>query len=590
MATIRARTGGVTPPLSFAQERLWFMEQLVPGSAAHTIPVALRLRGALDTGALRLALGDVADRHEALRMCYPAGEDGRPGVRVREADGAQLPLRVRSAGSADAAQDLVGAAIAEPFDLATGPIARAALVRLAADDHVLVLAVHHIACDGWSADILLADLFALYEARRGGRPPGLAELPVQYGDYAIRQREGLPGAADGDFAYWKRRLAALPALDLVTDRPRPVEQTYGGAAHNFRLDQTLTRSVHDLARRHDATAYMVLLAGFQVLLGRYAAQHDFAVGSPIAGRPLPELEPLVGCFVNLLTMRADLSGRPSFAELLGRVRRGRRPKPTTTRNFRSSGWSNGSTHRGTFRARRCFRCCSRCRTTERGALRAVPAQLAVEGFALQSWATRFDLELYVAEDDAGMGGLFVYNTDLFEPGTVARLAAHFTTLLTRLLADPDACVDDAEILGAAERAELITGFNDTAGEFPSGMTLHGLVEAQAARSPDAVAVTFEGARLTYRELNARADRVAHRLCGLGVGPETLVAVCAERSLELLVALLGVLKAGAAYLPLDPEYPADRLAFMLADAAAPVVLTQGSLRGQVPADVREDARA
>ena len=320
VATIRARPAGVAPPLSFAQERLWFMEQMVPGSAAHTIPVALRLRGALDAGALELALGDVADRHEALRMRYPAREDGRPEVWVCEPDGLQLPLRVLSAGSADEAQDLVDAAIAEPFDLATGPVARAALVRLADDDHVLALAVHHIACDGWSADILLADLFALYEARRGGRPPGLAGLPVQYGDYAIGQRDGLSGAADGDFAYWKRRLAALPTLDLVTDRPRPAEQTYEGTAHGFRLDAALTQSVRDLARRYDATPYMVLLAGFQALLGRYAGQHDFAVGSPVAGRPLPELEPLVGCFVNLLTMRADLSGRPSFAALLDRVR------------------------------------------------------------------------------------------------------------------------------------------------------------------------------------------------------------------------------------------------------------------------------
>jgi amino acid adenylation domain-containing protein len=580
VATIQARAGGVAPPLSFAQERLWFMEQLVPGSAAHTIPVALRLRGELDAGTLGLALGDVADRHEALRMCYPAGEDGRPEVRVRGADGSRLPLRVLSAGSAEAAQDLVDAAITAPFDLAAGPVARAALVRLAADDHVLALAVHHIACDGWSVDILLADLFALYEARRGGRPPGFAELPVQYGDYAIRQREGLSGAADGDFAYWKRRLAALPTLDLVTDRPRPAEQTYGGAAHGFRLDRTLTRSVHDLARRRDATAYMVLLAGFQVLLGRYAAQPDFAVGSPVAGRPLPELEPLVGCFVNLLTMRADLSGRPSFAGLLGRVREAAADAYDHQELPFERLVQRLDPPRDVSRPP-LFQVLFAMQNYQRGALRAVPAQLAVEGFALQSWATRFDLELYIAEDDAGMDGLFVYNTDLFEPATVARLAAHFTALLTRLLADPDACVDDAEILGAAERAELITGFNDTAGEFPAEMTLHGLVEAQAARSPNAVAVTFEGARLTYRELNARADAVAHRLCGLGVGPETLVAVCAERSLELPVALLGVLKAGAAYLPLDPEYPADRLAFMLADAAAPVVLTQESLRGQVP---------
>jgi len=579
VATIRARAAGTAPPLSFAQERLWFMEQLVPGSAAHTIPLALRLRGTLDAGALGLALGDAADRHEALRMCYPAGEDGRPEVRVCEADGSQFPLRVLSAASLDAARDLVDAAIAEPFDLAAGPVARAALVRLADDDHVLALAVHHIACDGWSADILLADLFAFYEARRGGRPLGFAELPVQYGDYAIRQRDGLSGAADGDFAYWKRRLAALPTLDLVTDRPRPAEQTYDGTARGFRLDPTLTRSVRELARQRDATPYMVLLAGFQVLLGRYAAQQDFAVGSPVAGRPLPELEPLVGCFVNLLAMRADLSGRPSFAALLGRVR-----EAATDAYDHQELPFEGLVQRldppRDVSRPPLFQVLFAMQNYRRGALGAAPAQLAAEGFALQSWATRFDLELYITEDDAGLDGLFIANTDLFEPETVARLAAHFTALLTRLLADPDGCVDDAEILGAAERAELVT-FNDTAAEFPSEMTLHGLVEAQAARSPDAVAVTFEGAGLTYRELNARADAVAHRLCGLGVGPETLVAVCAERSLELPVALLGVLKAGAAYLPLDPEYPADRLAFMLADAAAPVVLTQESLRGQLP---------
>jgi hypothetical protein len=496
VATIRARAGGVAPPLSFAQERLWFMEQLFPGSAAHTIPVALQLRGALDAGVLELALGDVADRHEALRMCYPAGEDGSPEVRVREADGSQLPLRVlsagaaRAAGSIDAAQDLVGAAIAAPFDLATGPVARAALVRLADDDHVLVLAVHHIACDGWSADILLADLFALYEARRGGRPPGLAELPVQYGDYAIRQRERLSAAAadgdspgDGDFAYWKRRLAALPTLDLVTDRPRPAEQTHGGAAHGFRLDRTLTRSVHDLARRRDATAYMVLLAGFQVLLGRYAAQEDFAVGSPVAGRLLPELEPLVGCFVNLLTMRADLSGRPSFADLLGRVRE----VATEAYDHQELPFERLVQRldppRDVSRPP-LFQVLFAMQNYQREAPRAVPAQLAVEGFALQSWATRFDLELYVAEDDTGMDGLFVYNTDLFEPATVARLAAHFTALLTRLLADPDGFADDAEILGAAERAELITGFNDTAGAFPAEMTLRG---ARVVLAPDAAA-------------------------------------------------------------------------------------------------------
>jgi amino acid adenylation domain-containing protein len=573
--TIRRRPAGIAPPLSFAQERLWFMEQLVPGSAAHTIPIALRLRGALDAGVFELALRDLADRHEALRMCFPAGADDRPEVRVREAG--ELPLSVVEADSTAAAQELVGAAIARPFDIATGPVARATLVRLADDDHVLALAVHHIACDGWSVDILLADLFALYEARRGA-PRRLAEPAIQYGDYAIRQRDGLSG--DGDFGYWKQQLAGLPTLDLITDRPRPAEQTHGGAAHGFRLDRTLTQSVNALARRHDATPYMVLLAAFQALLGRYADQDDFAIGSPVAGRPLPELEPLVGCFVNLLTMRADLSGRPSFTDLLTRVRAAaadaydRQELPFERLVQRLD------LPRDVSRSP-LFQVLFALQNYRRGSAAGVLGRLAVEPFPLESWATRFDLELYVSEDEAGMDGLFVYNTDLFEPATVARLAAHFTILLTKALADPDGCVADAEILDAAEHAELISAFNDTASGYPEEMTLHGLVEAQAARTPGAVAVTFEGAALSYRELNARADAVAYRLCELGAGPETLVAVCAERSSELPVALLGVLKSGAAYLPLDPEYPPDRLAFMLADAATPVVLTQRGLLQSLP---------
>ena len=596
-SAIPRRAAETVPPLSFAQERLWFMEQLAPGSAAHAIPVALRLRGPLDADALRRALRDLADRHETLRMSYPADADDRPGIRVH-GDG-EVPLSTVAADSVAAAQDFVGAAIAEPFDIANGPVARAVLVSLASDDHVFALAIHHIAGDGWSVDVLLTDLFALYEAHRANAPSNLPEQSIGYGDYAIWQR-GRPGH-DADHAYWAGQLAGLPNLDLVTDRIRPPEQTYNGAAHGFRLDRTLTEAMKALADRNQATPYMVVLAAFQALLARYTSQNDFAIGSPVAGRTVPELEPLVGCFVNMLTMRADLTGRPSFTDLLARVRE----TATAAYDHQELPFEQLVQRldlpRDVARSP-LFQVIFAMQNYRRGSAADAATALAVEPFPLTAWATRYDLELYITEvaqstedtgsaedtgstestgDGAAHDGLFIYNTDLFEAETITRLAAHFTTLLTAVLADPDLVVADIEILDAAERTRLLVDFNATASDFPEHATLHELVEAQCARTPDAVAVVFEDASLTYRELNTQADAVAYRLTELGVGPESLVAVCAERSLALPVALLGVLKSGAAYLPLDPEYPPDRIAFMLSDTAVPALLAQRSLLNQLP---------
>ncbi|HEY7485632.1 MAG TPA: amino acid adenylation domain-containing protein [Streptosporangiaceae bacterium] len=575
-ATIPVRPEGAAPPLSYAQERLWFLEQFAPGTTRLTIPLALRLTGPLDIEALRQALDAVVARHEALRMRFPATDDGRPLVVV--ADQATLPLEVVDAVDEEAAHAAVDAFMAVPFDLAQGPVARALLVRLADTDHVLAIALHHIAGDGWSADVLTRDIFAGYAGQHGPEPP------VGYGDYAAWQRATPPPVRE--LEHWRRRLAGLEPLDLPTDRPRPPEQTYDGAAHSFALDPEVTQRLLALGRDRGATPYMVLLAGFAALLGRYGGADDVAIGSPVAGRSAPELTDVVGCFVNMLTMRADLSGDPSFAELLARIRdvavdaydHQELPFEQLVAELDLPRDVSRSPLFGVILAMQNY---------GSGAPNPPPG-LTAEGFALGSWVTRYDLELYAVEDaDSGLSGLIIYNTDLFEPDTIGRLAAHLDALLREVAAHPDRPLAELDLLTERERRLVLDDWNDTAAALQdAAATLHGLIETQAARTPDAVAVRFEGTSQSYAELNAAANRVAHVLRAHGVGSGTLVAVCAERSPELMAGLLGVLKAGGAYLPLDPDYPPDRLAFMLTDAfaddPAPVLLTQRALEPALPA--------
>ncbi|MFC4531515.1 amino acid adenylation domain-containing protein [Sphaerisporangium dianthi] len=568
--TIPARPAGEPPPLSHAQERLWFLEQFAPGTTQLTIPLRLRLRGPLDSGRLADALAGVAAAHDALRTRYPATWDGRPEA-VTD-DGATLSLTVRDAPGEAAAKALAEEFLAVPFDLATGPVARALLVRLADEDHVLVIAVHHIAADGWSAELLVGEVLSRYD----GAVPAAPE--VGYGDYAAWQRGLAP--PQGDLAFWRERLAGLEPLDLPTDRPRPPERTYAGAAHAFPLGPELAGALTRLGREHRATPYMTVLAGLAALLGRYAGGSDVAVGSPVAGRRLPELDGVVGCFVNMLTMRVDLSGDPAFGELLDRVRdvsvdafaHQDLPFEQLVAELDLPRHVSRSPLFGVILAMQSYRT---------GAVHP-PAGLSVADFPVDGWATRYDLELYLADDaDGGLSGLFVYNTDLFEAATVERLAGHLRTLLERVSARPGLPLSRIDLLTEDERRLVVDGWNDTATEFPGEATLHGPIEARAASTPEAVAVRFEGRSLSYGELDAAATRVAHTLRDLGAGVGSVVAVCAERSLELLPALLGVLKAGAAYLPIDPGYPADRVSFMLADAAPAVLLTQRRIRPTLP---------
>ncbi|MGN9806188.1 amino acid adenylation domain-containing protein [Micromonospora sp. L32] len=592
-ARITPRPEGVEVPLSYAQERVWFMDQLAPGEAAYHIAVPLRVRGPLDVTALRAALAGLTARHESLRTRFPADADGRPTVVV--ADSVEVPLTIVDAPDERAAQALVDAAAAEPFDLAAGPLLRALLIRLAdddnpasapqdgtpdrmnvADDHVLFLGQHHIVGDGWSVDVLLRDLITHY---RGGELPA---LPVQYGDFAHWEARELAGPqARGHLDWWKGRLAGITPLELPLDRPRPATQTYRGDFVEFQVDRAVTDGLAALTRASGGTLFMTLLAAYQVLLSRHAGQDDFAVGASVAGRSAPELEDVVGMFINMLPMRAELAGDPTFTELLERTRRAvldgfEHAEVPFAKVVHELGLPRDVSRSPVFQAMFVLQ------NYEMGRFSGVSDadEVSFRWTPMELRATRFDFELHAVEVPDGIWGKLVFNTDLFTRDTVERMARRWTTLLAAIVAAPDTPVAALDLLPPAERA-LLASWNDTAADFPATQTLHGPIEERAARTPDAVAVTIEGRSTTYAELNAAANRVAHRLRAAGVGPETLVGVCAERSVELVTGLLGVLKAGGAYLPLDPEYPADRLAFMVDDAAAPVVLVQEHLRDALP---------
>ncbi|WP_020547521.1 non-ribosomal peptide synthetase [Nonomuraea coxensis] len=591
--TVPPRPPGTPPPLSHAQERLWFLEQYAPGTAAYTVSCTARVTGELDEGALRRAVREVAARHESLRSRFATAEDGTPRL-VIDAEPAPEFL-VAAAGTPEKARALVSAELARPFDLAAGPLLRVLLIRLGpaeagpaeagpaeagtADDHVLMLAAHHAVADGWSWDVVLGELFTLL----AGREP--EPLPVQYGDYALWQRERTGSAAyRADVDYWRAQLAGVPALELPTDLPRPAEQTFTGAAYGFRLDAEQAGAVRALAEARGATPYMVLLAAFQALLGRWSGQSSFAVGSPVSGRGLPELDGLVGMFVNTLALRADLSGDPSFDELVGRVREtaldafAHQELPfdqlvgelNVTRDV-----SRPAVFQVMF-------------ALQNYTARPVDAgPLELEWFHADTVASRFDLSLYLhGAAGGGLDGTFVYNTALFEAGTVERMAESLEALLRSAVAAPGTPVSGLEILTEAGRARLAALETAAPPAPPEAELLHELVFAQAGRTPDATAVVFGGTRLTYRELAGRARRLAAHLRARGVRPGDRVAVCLEQSAGVAVALLGVLAAGAAYVPLDPAQPAGRLAYLVEDAGVRTVITSGGAREALPGGLTE----
>ncbi|HLL48554.1 MAG TPA: condensation domain-containing protein, partial [Longimicrobiaceae bacterium] len=575
------RTGAL--PLSFAQERLWFLSRLGPESAFYNIPTVLRLRGALAVRVLETALGEIVRRHEPLRTVFRE-VGGAPVQVVAPFCGWALPVRDLSGlGGADAeseARRLAAEDAVRPFDLVAGPHFRPALLRLAGDDHVLLLCMHHVAGDEWSMGVFFREMSALYGAYLEGRPSPLPEPAVQYADYAAWQREQLRGEALAPrLAWWVERLAGAPALlELPTDHPRPAVQSHRGAGEAVELPGGLLERLQALGRREGATLYMTLLGAFQVLLARYAGTEDVVVGSPIAGRTRPEVEELIGFFVNTLALRTDLSGDPTFREVLARVREATLgayehqdlPFERLVEELqpeRSLGHSP------------LFQTMFVLQDAERPA-GGLPG-LELREVATERGTSKFDLTLALAAHPGGITGVLEYATDLFERGTILRMLGHLERVLEQVAGDAGARLGELELLGEAERRQLLEEWSRADAEQPAPSCVHELFQARAGRTPDAPALAAGGEVLTCGELDRRANRLAHHLLRLGVGPETRVAVCMERGAELVVSLLAVLKAGGAYVPLDPGLPAERLAWMLADSGARVLLTRGGIQAALP---------
>lgn len=572
-------------PLSFAQERLWFLDQLTPGSPAYTIVDAYRLRGVLDVAALRFALSEVVRRHEVLRSRF-ASVSGRPVQVVAPAAAVTLHVTELQTATGDdnteaeLARRLVdeaGRAIA----LTEAPLLRPALFKLADEEHVLTLAIHHIAYDAWSDRLLQAELADLYAAYRHGEPSPLPELELQYADFAVWQREWLSGELlTGELEHWRRELHGAPQLlNLPLDRPRPTVQRYRGGTVEFELGPELTAAVRRLAAQQGVTVFMALLAGFQALLHRYSGQDSVLVGTPVVNRSRMELESLIGLFANTLVLRADLSPGQTGIELLAQV------KDRALTAFAHQDLPFERLVEDLAPAREpghnpIFQTMFALHNAASGVLRLDGVEVTRE--PLERPTTMFDLLLYVDDQPTELRPLFQYNSDIFDRTTVERMAGHYRRLLTALTSDPARPLDRIDLLSAAEH-EQVEDWNRTGdGLGPVDLPrTHELIAAQARRTPDLVALRFRGSQLTYRELDQQSNRLAHHLRSLGVGPDGRVAICMERSLELVVALLAVLKAGAAYVPLDPDYPAQRLAYMLADASPPVVLTQRRLLDRLP---------
>ncbi|HEV2734215.1 MAG TPA: condensation domain-containing protein, partial [Longimicrobiaceae bacterium] len=574
-------------PLSFAQQRLWFIDQLRPGSAAYNIPAALRIRGPLDGAALERTLAEVVRRHETLRTVFRAVDGGAvaeilpagpAAISVTELEG--LPETEREAAVARRVDEEA----ARPFDLARGPLLRASLLRLGAEEHVLLFTLHHIVSDGWSMGVLTREVSALYAAYTEGGESPLPEPPVQYADFAAWQRAWLQGATlERQLAYWRERLADAPAtLELPTDRPAPAHPTQRAAARPFRLSAEATERLRALGRGEGATLYMTLLAGWQALLGRWSGQDDVLVGVPVAGRTRTEIEELIGFFVNTLVVRSDLSAAGSFRELLGQVR-GRVLEAQTHQDVPFEKLVEELHPDRDLRGTPFFRTLFSLQGFESGALRLGPT--VMEPLAGEPGAAKFDLSLLAAEGEDGLAGALSFRTDLWDAATMDRLLEHFALLLDAAASDADAPLAALPILPAAERALVLQGLNDTRRDYPAGLRVHDLFAAQAARTPDAPAVSFRGETGSYAELDARSARLASHLRRLGVGPETRVGVCLERTPELVVALLAVLKAGGAYVPLDPAYPRERLGYMQEDARVSLALTSTRLAGVLPEGTR-----
>ncbi|MBW4597353.1 MAG: amino acid adenylation domain-containing protein [Brasilonema angustatum HA4187-MV1] len=581
-------------PLSFAQQRLWFLHQLSPDSRSYNMLLILRLEGSLNIVALEQSLGELVCRHEILRTTFPT-VDGKPVQRIAPFTALTLPVYDLQGLSVqeqtDRIREMANSQASQSFDLAVGPLVQFTLLQLSNHEYVLLLKMHHIIYDGWSLNIFFGELSIAYAAFTQGLPNPLAQLPIQYADFAVWQRQWLTGEVlERQLNYWQQQLAGVSSvLELPTHKPRPPVQTYIGGVERFQLDRHLTQSLKQLSQESDATLFMTLLAAFLVLISRYSGQLDIVVGSPIANRNNKSVEQLMGFFANTLALRGDLSGNPSFADFLARVRQ------TTLSAYAHQDLP--------------FEMLVEKLQPERDLSRnpLVQVMFALQnaslsfgdlpGLTIQNMSApidemvRFDLEVNYWEASGGLEGVWSYSADLFDATTITRIAQNFQTLLQAIVANSKERIAELPLLTTAERHQLLVEWNNTQVDYSGDKCIHQLFEEQVERTPDAVAVVFVDAQsaasrrvnqqLTYRQLNCRANQLAHYLQSLGVGADVLVGLCVERSLEMLVGVLGILKAGGAYVPLDPDYPTERLSFMLEDAQVKVLVTQQRLVDTIP---------
>jgi amino acid adenylation domain-containing protein len=555
--------------LSFGQQRLWFLDRLEPGGNAYHIPFELRLRGPLRIDALRLALNTIVERHTVLRATFPE-RDGRP-VQLIGSAGVELPVHE---GVADH-RDWVNRLARAPFDLARGPVLRADLLRLAPDDHLLLIIVHHIVFDAWSVGVLLGELSELYRAYSAGLTPELSELTDQYSDFVAWQHERLSGPLlRRQLDYWRERLAGAPALlTLPTDRPRPRLQSFAGAAYEFTIPDPLLGKLRVLSRTSRSTTFMILLAAFQALLAMHAGQDDVVIGTPVAARPDPRWEKLIGFFVNTIALRANLSDNPTFTELLARTRSGTIEALSNTdvpfeKLVEVLGPQRSLGHAPVCQAQLIMNSALRTGASFAG--------LECTGRPAEVFATQVDLTLQAGYRNDPTAMCLEYNTDLFDRSTVARLAEHYVTLLNEVATDPGRPVLEVPLLSGPARRQALLDWNDTARPLPDVSCPSELVRGE----PSAIAVRCRDERLSYAELAEESGRLAAVLAGLGVGPDVLVGLCLPRSTALVSSMLGIWRAGGAYVPLDPQWPVERLRLMIEDAELGIVITTRTVASEL----------
>ena len=569
-------------PLSFAQQRLWFINQLEPNSTAYNFPLSLRLTGALNVAALEQSLNKIVQRHETLRTTFKS-VNGHPTQDINPNFTLNLSIvDLQEYPEKQQESEVLRLAIQENqlcFNLTQGSLLRATLLHLSEQQYVLLFTMHHIVSDGWSIGLLVKEITAHYEAFCKGKPSPLSDLPIQYADFAVWQRQWLQGEVlESQISYWRKQLEDAPrVLDLPTDYPRPAIRTFQGATYSFELSQKLSVALNILSQQQKSTLFMTLLASFQILLWRYAGSEDIVVGSPIANRNRDEIKELIGFFLNTLVLRTNLAGNPSFEELLFRVREMTLeayahedlPFELLVNELQPQ---RSLSHTALFQVGFVLQ-------------NAPVSTFELPGLTLNSLTVPnvnadFDLNLDIKETKNNICCDLHYNANLFEAATIKRMAGHFQTLLKEITANPKRRLSELSLLTESEQHQLLREWNNTEADYPL-LCIHELFEAQVEKTPLSVGVVFEDQQLTYKELNKRANQLAHHLRSLGVKPEVLVGICVERSLDMVIGLLAILKAGGAYVPLDPNYPQERLAYMLEDSQPSVLLTQQYLLESLP---------